>query len=138
MTDVQENEEKLSEPENNTGTETLFEQFQKRCQEETFSFLNGYSGPANIILNTGTINGSLFQNLPSGQDDVPLNLCFEEGGNFSYFYEKYRNSPVLPAMLVLAVLETVPENFFSFLCKGLEKHLQISSEQNTDTYSHRF
>ena len=138
MTDVQENEEKLSEPENNTGTETLFEQFQKRCQEETFSFLNGYSGPANIILNTGTINGSLFQNLPSGQDDVPLNLCFEEGGNFSYFYEKYRNSPVLPAMLVLAVLETVPENFFSFLCKGLEKHLQISSEQNADTYSHRF
>ena len=140
MTDVQKNEEKLSEPEpeNSIGTETLFEQFQKRSQEETYPFLNGYSGPANIILNTGTINGSLFQNLPSGQDDAPLDLCVEEGGNFSRFYEKYRNSSVLPAMLVLAVLETVPENHFFFLCQELENHLQISSEQSADAYNHRF
>lgn len=138
--DMQQNEEaRESSDEEEKLPESLPEQFQKRYQEdENFSFLNNYFGSANIIFNTGTINGNLVQTQSDGSRETEDVLRLKKEDDFSHFYQRYRNSSVFSAMLVLAVLEIVPENEFSFLCRELEKHIPETSGQSGDPSWHRF
>ncbi len=64
--------------------------------------------------------------IPVSMADKPLKDLLE-GHPIHALNSDIHHIDVHSANVVLTVLETVPENHFSFLCQEQEKHLQISS-----------
>ena len=93
-------------------------------KQVNISFDNAAS-PVNMIVNMGAINGSIFQKQKENQENNTntRKLCLEKDKDFGEFIKEYKNSSVLSAMLVTAVLEIVPENLFPLLCQQLEQCL---------------
>ena len=104
-------------------------------KQVNISFDNAAS-PVNMIVNLGAINGSIFQRQNENQEKNAnrRKLCLEKDKDFGKFIKEYKNSSVLSAMLVTAVLEIVPENLFPLLCQQFEQCLGRVWGQEEEEY----
>lgn len=104
-------------------------------KQVNISFDNAAS-PVNMIVNLGAINGNIFQRQNENQEKNAnrRKLCLEKDKDFGKFIKEYKNSSVLSAMLVTAVLEIVPENLFPLLCQQFEQCLGRVWGQEEEEY----
>ena len=109
----------------------------EKAEHLKISVDNGGS-PVNMIVNLGSIHGDIAQHHVRGSDEEAGSVCLERVKDLGDFIQIHKNTHTVPVMIVIAVLETVPEHLLSSLCQQLERGISRLSggggkTEKTDT-----